>query len=386
MNDADSNNEAQKRQLRGHLWSRLSTWIFAPVGEPPPEHPDPQMDGYDWYLNEYDRRINKRKALHDETSKTIKRVFYTLVGTCLFCIITLAGSPDSQLITAQAVVTLPILNYQMGFKAFLVVGPAILIGLTIYLHIFVAQHRLVVLNEEDRQPMLPNFDSWSAKLAILLIFYWIVPITLAYFAWKASPIPNGKYLFYTVIGVGTALILLQIRRCPRDWRIWGLPLLVATYAIFNYLVFSVTTSRELDLFKADLSEQDLRFSDLSGAFLIEADLTGANLSKANLTDATLIGATLIGADLTGANLTDAILVNADLTGANLNTANLTGAILRGDDIYVLQRQLDDACGNESTTLPDGLFIKPCSKYQGKSLRRFDDTSSQERNGDPPAEN
>ena len=34
-----------------------------------------------------------------------------LIGTCLFCVITLAGSPDFQLLTPTATVALPILNW-----------------------------------------------------------------------------------------------------------------------------------------------------------------------------------------------------------------------------------------------------------------------------------
>jgi uncharacterized protein YjbI with pentapeptide repeats len=63
-------------------------------------------------------------------------------------------------------------------------------------------------------------------------------------------------------------------------------------------------------------------------------------------------AKLWGADLSNANLSGADLTIADLSGAELSSAqNLT------------QRQLDKACGNEKTKLPEAeprLTLKPCT--------------------------
>ena len=94
------------------------------------------------------------------------------------------------------------------------------------------------------------------------------------------------------------------------------------------------------------------YLDLTGADLIRANLTGADLSNANLAWADLTGADLTGANLSGARLFEAILPNAKLRGADLRDAgNLT------------QRQLDVACGDENTKLPQGLTIKACPKPQ-----------------------
>jgi uncharacterized protein YjbI with pentapeptide repeats len=158
-----------------------------------------------------------------------------------------------------------------------------------------------------------------------------------------------------------------------------------------------------DLSRADLSRANLRFAILSSANLSGANLSGAYLSRANLTGANLTGANLTGADLrldanlsrtdlTGANLTGADLSGvADLTGANLTGANLSGAYLSraylrrnnltganlsgvsradlsGADLSgadlggakdLTQEQLDKACGNADTKLPEGLTLKLC---------------------------
>ena len=63
-------------------------------------------------------------------------------------------------------------------------------------------------------------------------------------------------------------------------------------------------------------------------------------------------------DLTGINLHGANLKGALLAKTNLTGANLTGADLRGTK-NLTQMQLDQACGNAQTKLPEGLTIKRC---------------------------
>ncbi len=111
--------------------------------------------------------------------------------------------------------------------------------------------------------------------------------------------------------------------------------------------------RAANLRAAELSEADLRAADLRAADLSEATLSGANLARADLSEATLTGADLSGADLSEANLFGANLSRADLSGANLSGADLFGAK------NLTQEQLDTACGDDDTKLPEGLTIKPC---------------------------
>ena len=89
--------------------------------------------------------------------------------------------------------------------------------------------------------------------------------------------------------------------------------------------------------------------DGSPADLRRDNLEGADLRGANLEGAFLGGANLQGADLRSANLQGAVLSGANLSGANLLTAR-----------YLTQEQLDQACGNEQTKLPDGLKIEQCA--------------------------
>ena len=72
------------------------------------------------------------------------------------------------------------------------------------------------------------------------------------------------------------------------------------------------------------------------------------------------------ADLFNADLQGAKLRGANLQGARLFIANLQGAILVGADLQgvlnLTQEQLEKACGDKRTLLPDylkGYKIKPC---------------------------
>ncbi len=73
-----------------------------------------------------------------------------------------------------------------------------------------------------------------------------------------------------------------------------------------------------------------------------------------------------GADLVNAHLEKADLVGAHLEEANLYQAHLEKANLRGANLEgvtnLTQAQLNQACVDENTTLPEGLTRpKPCSE-------------------------
>jgi hypothetical protein len=95
-------------------------------------------------------------------------------------------------------------------------------------------------------------------------------------------------------------------------------------------------------------------ANLYHASLYVADLGGVNLSGANMFRADLRIANLLGANLNSANLSGANLRDADLSGANLSRADLSRAH------FLTQTQLDEACGDANTKLPESLKPpKPC---------------------------
>ncbi len=115
---------------------------------------------------------------------------------------------------------------------------------------------------------------------------------------------------------------------------------------------------DANLRRADLWEADLSDANLQGAHLGSANLRGANLWGVNLQEANLVSANLQGADLDRADLQEANLSFANLQGTNLVSANLTNA--EG----ITREQLDEACGDDKTRLPDDLAdyqMKACPK-------------------------
>lgn len=128
------------------------------------------------------------------------------------------------------------------------------------------------------------------------------------------------------------------------------------------------------LILANLSGVDLEGANLEGAKLYRATLIGASLKAANLKDAILFRANLSEANLEGANLTGANFYRADLRGVNFSKTNLERADLRRADlegaVALTQEQLDRACGDEHTRLPDGLTVKRCQKKkQRRTIKR-----------------
>ncbi len=98
----------------------------------------------------------------------------------------------------------------------------------------------------------------------------------------------------------------------------------------------------------------------------QSDLSRTDLQGAALVGANLVSASLQGANLGGAKLQKAILFRANLQGADLPRADLQGADLRGADLTkaknLTREQLDEACGDDKTKLPDDLAdyqMKPC---------------------------
>ena len=98
----------------------------------------------------------------------------------------------------------------------------------------------------------------------------------------------------------------------------------------------------------DLGQLELYNSNLRGMILRGALLSGANLSRSDFR----------GADLGAANLAESDLSKSKFANADLQDAILTGADLRKSE-GLTQAQLDLACGDRRTRVPDPLTVEPC---------------------------
>jgi hypothetical protein len=373
----------------------------------------------------------------DETATQVSRIGLTFVGTAAFCLLSLL-SPDSALLGGNERISVPFAG-PVSFFGFMLLGPAVLIALRVYLQIYVEHSdrldRLARSVSAPRAPTLVPLQNPLLRLFGGLTFYTLLPVTLTRFALKAAVFPAwGSVLFGVAVAAIASHVMLPCSRY--SWQLRGVlsvsAALVAGAVAYDFKfihrpfdLHRANLSGQLlageDLHKADLRNANLKgadlliinlnganliaanlsnanldlaklnnaklvYADLTGAYLFHADLQGADLGSANLSgahleeaflkDAQLIAATLTEANLKNADLTGAILIGANLTGAKLTGANLTGADLRelpnfelihpgrrqmliNPDRRTMQTQLDEACGDANTKLPEGLTVKPC---------------------------
>jgi uncharacterized protein YjbI with pentapeptide repeats len=345
----------------------------------------------------------------DETATQVTRVGLTFLGTAAFCLLSLL-SPDSALLGGSEKINVPLAG-PVSFFGFMLLGPAVLIALRIYLQIYVEHSdRLDQLAESvsvARAPTLVPLNNSLVRVLSGLTFYLLLPVAMILFAWKAAVFPSwGAGLFAVAAAVIAGHVMLPFSRF--SWRSRGLLSVGAAMIAGGVMLSFGPPHRPFDLFRANLSGQwlfghDLRranlvLANLSDANLVGADLSDAKLDSTNLSDANLVGANLSDANLVGADLSDAKLgstnlsdanlvganlsgaklflanlsganlVGANLSGAKLGKANLSGADLRhanlnGADLSdaknLTQTQLDEACGDANTKL-QGLTLKPCA--------------------------
>jgi hypothetical protein len=331
----------------------------------------------------------------DDTATQVTRIGLIFLGTTAFCLLSLL-SPDTALLGSNEKINVPLAG-PVSFFGFMLLGPAVLIVLRVYLQIYVEHgdrlDRLARSVSVVRAPTLVPLRNPLIRVLSGLTFYLLLPLAIMLFAWKAAAFSAwGSGLLCVATGVVVSHIILPFNRL--SWRSKGL-LSLSVVIIAGGIVFGFgPLHRPFNLFRANLSDQFLPGEDLSSADLLEANLTKADLFeanltkadlfKANLTGASLIEANLTKADLFEANLTGADLIGANLSGANLSGANLSGANLSGTNLSranlseanlsranlseargLTQEQLGKACGYEAPKLPEGLpdgfALRACSK-------------------------
>src|SRR5262245_7286454 len=275
----------------------------------------------------------------DENATQVTRIGLTFLGTAAFCLLSLL-SPDSALLGSSEKINVPFAG-PVSFFGFMLLGPAVLIVLRVYLQIYVEHgdrlDRLARSVSVVRAPSLVPLQNPLIRLFSGLIFYLLLPAAMILFAWKAAVFPTwGSGLFGLAVAVIASHVMLPFSNF--SWRSKGVLSVSATIiAVGAMLIYFGRPHRQFDLLRANLSGQRLGGEDLRKANLRGANLSGAVLAAANLSNAQLSNANLSNADvrayLGGADLSYANLGNADvrgyLSGANLSYANLGNADVRG---------------------------------------------------------
>jgi uncharacterized protein YjbI with pentapeptide repeats len=123
-----------------------------------------------------------------------------------------------------------------------------------------------------------------------------------------------------------------------------------------------------NLFQADFANAELKGRNFAHARLRQADMSASVMNRtsfagADLRDVNAYGGVFTGARFSGANLTNASFVGAYLQGASFSGATLSGTNFSGAEMGratgLTQRQLNAACGDDTTQLPRGLSIPAC---------------------------
>jgi len=214
---------------------------------------------------------------------------------------------------------------------------------------------------------------WTEVIATLLSLVLFIPTAAAFWVDFKDRRTQRHALAWELVtrtaegnsGKGPALEYLNSQNIP----LIGIDLGTDIKDVGTYLVGVNLAKASLQ--SADLSRANLVHANLVGAKLGNANLSEAYLKFADMTDADFSGTVLSGANLADAKLKNANLVLADLTNAYLRNTNLAGANLHNADLSgadvndaknLTQRQLDSACGDDTTSLPSGFSIKSCSQH------------------------
>ena len=207
-----------------------------------------------------------------ETAKTVNRLMLTLLALGLFSLLAI-GQPDAYLLNPAATVELPSVGAASA-KALLIVGPLLLIGVRIYLQIYVQHWREFDTIANARKikgaavvsPMRHNL----LRLMVGAVFYFLVPIALAAFTWKGMAIPKwwGYGLFFSAVFVSIVNFTLNLYRERFDW--WVRIYFAGNITVIIFVGFIYHTEntdylrrtfdlRAANLVTADRKAQGLRF-------------------------------------------------------------------------------------------------------------------------------
>ncbi len=346
-----------------------------------------------------------------EVSQNAKGIYFIYVGLLTFCVLTVAGTSDRQIVLNEPT-TLPVINVNVSMEGFYILAPLLSIFFFIYFQIYLSKlNRLFSdlrvnyrrINEAQKiYPWMLNFANepeagWATRFMVNFSVWWSLPLVLMVLA--LSYLKKHEPVLGSIIGlmplIGTLLVLgfwrgyskVEIPELsnestkPAWWLIkigFSQRILLAMVLLFEIFFFTVLWPRALAGEKiirtwvwpnVDVSYENLiSKQDTAFATLYWGNFNGARLQGANFTGAILMKADLREADLRRVNFTNANLKNADLRAAKLQKATLTGAIL--DGVKLDFAELQGARCEETSLLGahfNGTRLKGAS-FRGANLR------------------
>jgi hypothetical protein len=188
----------------------------------------------------------------DETATQVTRVGPTFLGTAAFCLLSLL-SPDIALLGGSDKISVPFAG-PVSFFGFMLLGPAVLIALRVYLQIYVEHSnrldRLARSASVARAPILAPLQNPLLRLFSGLMFYILLPVTTTLFAWKAAVFPAwGLALFSVAAAVIASHVMLPSRL---SWRSKGLRSVRAGIVAGGMMIVFVPPPRPSGLYRRNL--------------------------------------------------------------------------------------------------------------------------------------
>ncbi|MEM9233818.1 MAG: pentapeptide repeat-containing protein [Pseudomonadota bacterium] len=120
---------------------------------------------------------------------------------------------------------------------------------------------------------------------------------------------------------------------------------------------------------AVFEETEIIEGSFAGAIFRGGSLSGSTMTGSRFDDVQFERTDLRQVDFGASSFAGARFENARIHGASLAAANLSGANL-SSTLGLTQDQLDQACGDEDTRLPEGLTIAPCVLTGPTQLAQF----------------
>ena len=292
--------------------------------------------------------VDAWRRQHDETSRNLRTGINSMLVLSLYCVATLANSPESALLTPNAEIRLPIAGISLPFEAFLTLAPMSLVFIQLYLHrMYTYKLSLIAppsdtAEEVQQLPFLVNQDDFGARTYGLFMLYWLAPLTLVMFAWEAAPRVEGVFLSILSATVAVILLVLRIRHThgrATSWFRTGRRFLmfVVLIGFAGIALFSENPlNHGLDLKNTDLTQTKLDAGALDDLNLVQSlreaqfdwsDLRGVEFINTDMRDSFFYNTQLGGAVFTFADLRGANFASSYAKHADFSFADLRGAVL-----------------------------------------------------------
>jgi uncharacterized protein YjbI with pentapeptide repeats len=311
--------------------------------------------------------IASLKERRTELSNNINRIMFTLLSFGFFCALTLT-QPDEMVIRNGGKIRIPFVALDVDFLTFLIIGPLALLGITVYLILFLEEMRKFDnLPATEKQVYLFNLNSQPAKVCSSIFFFGFTPFILLLFYIKTRVNPGyaayiGTLMVLTTVALAVYFAFQRLKRrepvSVMAILLLCVLLLVPISPFFQlnaYIPVSVSGANLANLnlmgfrlagaqaekavfndsvfYRMELSglyapHAEFKNANLIGATLNQSDLGSANFEKAKLSWSSLKGSMLANVVLREAEMVDADLTESVLESANLEKADLSGAIFR----------------------------------------------------------